>query len=381
MKIFQKIKQHISSLFSDKTYFKKEDNPFLAKNHANNDGLNHLLSDDVFQNCVRYGTKRIKTEEISEPIKKTLSSSNIYNVNKQATLIHMYKDCLKVHSALLPLIKLNISYSLDLIGGAPRDFLLNQQQKIKDLDILITLKSGLSLTDPFLRNEIHNNHLKKARLIEDNWCTENELENINFSDDDPLFMKHNKLVQLCLNRKTELSYTKIFSREERLTGEVSYGSEILTELSGILKLQSQELHYPVEILLTDHSRYDFYRSIDFGICNVGINIINLHQGEERQLAQVDKLAERFTAAAAFFKDVQDKTITYNDINKTFEQINFSFSNHLKRIEKKYPDYKPFITKDGLSEENKKFIDTVILNSTLKDNLNTKENIKPKKMKI
>jgi len=384
MSIFNKIKQQIASLFNiykekngktvNDSSSKKEDLTKSSVVDLNNDGITDI---EIYN--INYSTHDFKTTEFAKTklddlLKNLLSTNNIYRLEKKMVLLNIYGDCLHLHKALLPLMDLNIAYSIDLIGGAPRDFLLNNHKKIKDLDVLVTISPTSVVGDKYGSYEKNKKLLVSNNILEQNWCTKEELENVGFSDKDILYVRHNKLLNLCLNRDLQLTSKKIFSIEERRSNEVVYGEDILKELTGIIKVEGKQLHYPMEVLMTDKSRGMFVNGIDFGICNVGLKIINLNRDEYFKLESFDNLHKNFFAAIDFFEDVQNKTITLNPFNKSFEQIEYSFGNHYKRIQEKYPEYTLKIPFENISEETKKYIESVMLTVNLNDSLVGKEKV-------
>jgi len=372
MKILNKIKQNISSFFDNFLTTKITTpegfkNSFEEKLETDNGTTEVKLHNIHTYNSA--GMYNISEEQIDEMLKKLLSSHNIDRLEKKLVLLDICKDCLTLHGALIPLVDLNIAYSIDVIGGSIRDFLLDNHKQIKDLDILINLNPSFKNMDYYLSHMIGHKELNIKKITEKSWCTEDELNAVNFSDNDELYEKHNKLVQLCLNRKHELVSTKVFTKNEReKTSELLYGEDILKELSGIIKIESKELKYPIELLLTDRGVERFYSTIDFGICNVGLKIVNLDTNNHLELIDVHKISENFAISNDFLQDIKNKTITYNTYNRSFEQIEYSFNNHLKRVQAKFPEHKVEFSKNEIDDETKKYIDSIRLMGDLSESL-------------
>jgi hypothetical protein len=391
MKIFDTIKKHISSFLNDfkaapinkVDSAKKEPEKFIGEKLADNDGSCEMKLHSIHE-YEHKGKYDITEPQIDEILKKILSSNNILRLEKKLVLLDMYGDCLVLHKALLPLIELNIAYSIDVVGGSVRDFLLDKHREIKDLDILINLTPGITNVDYYSRHFVNSQLLNTKLMTEKEWCSKEELEAVDFSDKDELYSKHNKLVKVCLNRNHEVVHTQIFTKNERTkTGELLYGEEILKELSGIIKVESKGFKYPIELLLTDRGTERFYSNIDFGICNVGLRIINLDKDNYLDLVSIHDVRDNFVISTDFLEDVKDKTITYNTYNRSFDQIEYSFKNHLKRVQAKYPEYKLSFSKNVIDEETKKCIDTVRTMDELSEELVTSEQalVKPRKNKL
>ena len=194
-----------------------------------------------------------------EVIKKMLKNDNFYKNEKEAILLKMHLDVLKIHEALIPLISLNVVYSIDIVGGAVRDFLLNKE--IKDLDILIEIDGEITLENRNNSQYLNNFLLTKKFILDKNWCDESELEKVNFNDKEYYWEKVNKLIKICLNKNNDIKQYTLFNKSDRyITTE--YGGDILKDLTGLIKLESKNFHFPIEILLTDRDKYSFYSNLD-----------------------------------------------------------------------------------------------------------------------
>jgi hypothetical protein len=383
MKIFNKIKEHILSFFNDLKPIQNNKAEESIIKLSDNDGSTEVELHSIHA-YKHPGMYELTEADIDEALKKLLSSNNISHLEKEKVMLDIYSDCLTLHKALIPLVALNINYSIDIVGGAVRDFLLNNHKEIKDLDILINLTPSHTNIEYYSRYYVNDKLLNIRMITERNWCTKEELDKVDFSDIEPLYSKHNKLLQICLNRVHSLTSTQIFTKEQRTkTGELLYGEDILKELSGIIKIESKDFNYPIELLLTDKGIDQFYSNIDFGLCNIGLRIINLDEYKHLDLIDFHSIKNNFIISQDFIQDVKNKTITYNTYNRSIDQIEYSFKNHLKRVQAKYPGYNLSFSKNEIDEENQKRIDSVRMMDELSETLAIKEQstIKPKRNKL
>lgn len=321
-----------------------------------------------------------------EVIEKMLKNDNFYKNEKEAILLKMYLDVLKIHEALIPLINLNVVYSIDIVGGAVRDFLLNKE--IKDLDILIEIDGKITLENRANSQYLNNFVLTKKFILDKNWCDESELEKVNFNDNEYYWEKVNKLIKICLNKNNDIKQYTLFNKSDRhITTE--YGADILKDLTGLIKLESKNFHFPIEVLLTDRDKYCFYSNIDFSLCNVGMEIVKKRTDtQEMKLVKFPDLLNNCVCESKFVRDVSDKEISINqrafrDIETSGSQLIYSFEKHLPRIEKKYPDFK--LNTNHVTKEIKEKINTILLKKDLEETFVIKNyneiTKKPKKNKL
>lgn len=370
MKFLDTIKKHIRGLFLIELKHKRQ--VIKNENVYSIDGPTNVDIYDI-QNIYFKDTVNNDIENISQPLKKLLSTENIYFNGKTDILDKILKDCRELHGALIPLVALGIGYNIDIVGGAIRDIVLNKQADIKDLDILLSVnpRGYLDKDDYFKSINLSEKICSYEGLLEFKWCSEEELKKVNFNDESLLYERVNCLIQICLNRKNHLTSTTVFSKDDRKIGEALYGEDVLQALNGVIKINSPMLNYPIDLLITEHQRENFLRTIDFGICNIGLSYFN-YKKEENQLTSFDKIPHNIFVSTSFLKDAENKTLTYNAQNIAPQQIDYSFSNHLPRIVQKYPDYAVKISNDRVDEETKKVLNLAVLGEKLIKDMSAKD---------
>lgn len=320
--------------------------------------------------------------ECLELIKEYISPKNFLNEKKTNTLRKIWEDALYIEDILLPLRESGFEYTLDLTGGAVRDFVLNQEDKIKDLDFMLKIERHKSGTLAAIREHF----------------SDKELENVDFNYDlttrDMEVSKEEldaKLVSLCLNRKledvsvkmNENPYYKVYYKYE--SDHVQGGLEMETtkkdKLSAVIKLPETKTNYPVDIMLTEFVKPQFIEAFDFDLCKVSFSFVNPFF-DKKFPKNYSHLISRFVAEPCFWADFKNKKLTVNVDEMADWQINRSITNHLPRLEAKYQDYQINIQgthKHQLNIANK-LLFTVDLNKDL-DNKETKDTVKPRRNKI
>jgi hypothetical protein len=361
MKIFDKIKKHISDKLIE--YGLKEDVQIKY--------INCITRYDVdFDRRSVYNTSSntfvdegIPSHIVGEFAKNFISYDNFYSKEKKIILEKIYNDCCQLNECLKPLKSIGIDYSIDLMGGAVRDYLLDKHNEIKDLDILIKFSAFRPWnSDAYWAEDEQERRFIKENLI--GFCSAEELVAVDFNDNDNLNLKHNKLAQICLSRKTPLTFVNLLSYSDRVYGQTLYGDNILRELCGMMKIKKGVFNYEIDLLLTDTNTRNFIKNIDFNICNLGIRMIDTGSIEHNTFSSLDFLPNRMYAANEFFEDVMNKTITFNVKNKTIEQIKHSLGDHRERLLEKYKDYTLKISRKHSNHEAQSLIEKMMLHHEL-----------------
>jgi len=364
MKFFNKVKKHIFDKFKEYGLFKDIKVSYEPPIQLYN------ISDSYFDK-----------EPLKHLASQLLSHENFYSQDKKLILEKIYADCVALNDCLKPLKSIGINYSIDLFGGAIRDYLLDQQNNIKDLDILLRFApNGAWNSDRYYSEQVQD-----ASFVKDLLKTQfslAELEAVDFQDNDKLYLKHNKLAQICIGRKTTIEQANFFEYSDRIIGKSLYGENILKHLSGIIRIPKDTFNYELDLLITDRSADHFIRSIDFNICNLRMAVINTSAVGYDIVLPLDYFSKSFHGSFQFFQDVMDKTITFNVPNKTYEQIQHSLGDHKERLIKKYPDYTLKVSGSHHLDKEQSLIEKMMLCHELGESLESSSSeIKIKKTKI
>ena len=333
--------------------------------------------------------RSLSKEDYENLVIEKISEKAFKRNNKEEVLLKIWSDAKKINNVLSPLKKLGIQYTLDLTGGSVRDFLLDKENEIKDLDFMLSMS-----WNEFNENRsVRNNILKvipaffdKKELEAVNWkkfLIENEdlkknspYKFINIVNLDSL---KSKILQLCLNR-LNISYDLYGDKDRKIKVKTSnqeypLGTEFEKNdrLISVAKLNNNiiKTNYDIDILLTDFNKSAFLQDFDFDLCKASVCFVNdtLRKIFPRSPKH---LIGRFIADVDFWADVKNKKITYNVNGRGFKEIDRSFDNHLIRIQKKYPEYELNIIGD--EELQLDYINKKILVKKLNEDLNINKSI-------
>ncbi len=234
-------------------------------------------------------------------------------------------------------------------------------------------------SDRYWGQQAQNELFIKKNLIDS--FTNEELESVKFNDNDQLYLKHNKLAQIFIGRKSEIEKVSFLEYSDRIVGRTIYGENILKSLSGIINIPKGTFNYDVDLLITDRTSDYFINNIDFNICNLRMAVINTGSVGYERILPLEYFSQSFYGSFQFLQDVMDKTITFNVDNKTYEQIQHSLGDHRERLIKKFPDYKLQVSGRHNSDKEQNLIEKMMLCHELGGNLDQSSEKKIKKTKI
>lgn len=301
----------------------------------------------------------LSEEEYQIEFSKYINQENFSINGKDIILQKIWEDCFFVYKKLEKLKDLGLNYTLDLTGGSVRDFILNKEKEIKDLDFMISINHEKSVV--LLDKEKIKKLLPKENP--DNLMFDSQL-------------LYTKLIASCFEENIEKSF---FNLEKNNLSNYYQSPAIepkIEKLNGVIKLKKQ--NYNIDLLLTGSNKVKFLSSFDFNICKASFSLIGYYHKKFPEKYQ--HLISRFSADVSFFADTKNKKLTMYLDNFSEKEIIHSLTNHYKRLQKKYPDYQinlPIIAKnpDELLLNNKKIADTIIQYDDLKNHIIQKTNIK------
>lgn len=271
---------------------------------------------------------------------KNLFSSkvNIQHFEQNSEVLNkIYEDISKLYGILSKLDEIGLSYSLDITGGAARDFINNKP--IKDIDIMLSIFDTYE-NKTILRKMTDISFLKKHFNLDAIVVYVQDLMSSNLEHNEDFILKKQQLMTLCFYNVISEKFT--FTSSNRAENdETEYDKEMLknNRLLGVFKLSQEkmQLHYPMDILLTDFRKIEFIKDFDLDICKVSFSLVNsVYKTQFPQTAL--ELISRFTAEIEFWADVHNKKITMNVDNMSHKNIENSLTKHYQRIQEKYSDY-------------------------------------------
>lgn len=313
-------------------------------------------------------------EQYNTIVKELLSLKNFLHEEKTPILKKLWEDAQTINNLLVPLKKIGIPYTLDITGGAARDFILNKHNEIKDIDFMVSFsfskEDNLSLIESIF---------SKKELDAVSWYSEYNLSG-----------KKQALLELCINRLNDTQNTYFYDRgntESRcekfeMKPENGYPRSVTTKnrLLGVMKTKGTKTHYPIDLLLTDYIKPAFLEEFDFDICKASFSLVNDFYNTKFP-KNYSHLISRFIAPVSFFADVVNKKFTYNPYKKSPHQLDSSLNGHLKRLLHKFPEYHTLIINDGTDcyTNAKKILNKTLLEIKLDKKLPKKSDIKTKKI--
>jgi hypothetical protein len=277
----------------------------------------------------------INSDSYKDIFFKLISHSNFFTQKKANILEKMWQDSKFIYDALAPLRQLGAICTIDLTGGCVRDFILNNEDKIKDLDFMISIDIGQDALYP-------------ETLIDNQIFTKKEINDCNFDINDAYLIQKSKLLNICMNRTLEVSQT--FSP---CNSFVSYDMDKTSSqrLITIIKTTGNNTNYQIDLLLTAYSKPEFLNAFDFDICKASFCISNqLYNKDFPQ--HYTYLISRFSSELDFWADVINNKITFNVDSKSMNQIQVSFGDHLNRLIAKFPDHEVQIISNTSTKADK-----------------------------
>ncbi len=241
--------------------------------------------------------------------------------NKDEIYKNINKDIFNISKEVLREFKAEHNIWMNLAGGALRDLILDNENKIKDIDLILSFED-------ICKRRILKDKTKKLYIEE---VIEIYNENIN------------RLSKLFEKNGYEVKGFQSFPKELVKELNAVESDEIYNKLEnflGVLKIKGNNLSYEIDILFVLDIENYVNNFFDFNICKVQSEIIRNGEMQESNENLIQNGLEKFKVKNRYFlEDAKNKTITYNLSNKTEEDLLNSFQKHLPRIYDKYKEYK------------------------------------------
>lgn len=329
------------------------------------------ITDYTVKEFTRQG-RAISRDDTFKHINELINIDTFLTPSKRIILEKIYSDAWHVAEILLPMKQLGFLYSLDLTGGAVRDFVLNQENSIKDLDFMVQIL-------PYSRKNVADaiSHIPLLAKLDIDLTSNYYLSSEDKQSIDVLLLSY------CLEKNFDNSevlenktrnYT-IFKSYGDNANNVTIETNRQERLSCVVKLDNTNTNYPIDLLVTDFSKPEFIEAFDFDICKASFAFINPYYAKNFP-KDVSHLVSRFVAPPSFFADFHNKKISINADDMSENQISRSICSHLPRILSKYPDFS--LNLIGTAPIQRKQVETILFKDTLSKSLDKQDFDNPKK---
>lgn len=270
-----------------------------------------------------------RKKELYNTYKIEFSPKKLVEENKISVLQKIYEDVEDIYKTLTPLIELGIPMSIDVVGGAPRDYIFNK--KISDLDIFVSysVPSQEVLVESLIAIIPQE---KRKEYIEADIL----------DDMDLISIMPNVILYLMKNKDNEEEH-QFFPLSEKYE-ETFYGQNLINVLDAVIKTKNKNGNYPIDILVSYYDRDTLLKSMDLNICKTGICFFDNKEGNKGfpelnvRFPLFNEVPQRFYTSENFLIDLTDKTITFDNEFKTEKQIEYTLFKHLPKVIQKYPSF-------------------------------------------
>lgn len=368
----------IKSLPEDIVTVKNITDPLVPYFKSYNSKYSDINSEEIFYRSYNVPMSHEQYKEIFEA---TINKERFIDNKDNATVLeNIYKDMKQVYEKVKILRKLNINLSIDLTGGAARDFVLGHADNITDLDIMISFNNEKDV-------DYVDEDKFKSKFLQTR-CTDlikagfkfKDLQRVDWIDGEKdSNVMQMKLTQLCFsNDEIENIFINTEQKRQDFKDLIGPDGQVYTKvykerLCGVMKINLNKSNYKIDLLLTDMNKPTFMDNFDINLCKASFCFVNdkfLKSFPEKST----HLISRFSASVDFFADVLNKKMTINVNERSNNMLDLTIEKHLPKLKVKYPEYDInfSITSARGSEEALKYAKIKIYQNKINEMLSEKK---------
>lgn len=348
---------------------------------------NHVLFSNIINGNIPRKEDKITTFEYRNAFYDLINTNNFTKNNKKEILDNIFnesKSALEIVNnsfnmefvgqkiitmamkTIRPIINkeevLKSKITASIMGGCIRDFILNKEDQIKDIDIVISLESYSNKEIEQLVNKNLNNknlnyykeikkELEKQKKEKDNlviMVNSLEVKKTPQPFDETNFAIILKMVGGYLLVKDKLEKTNQYQMQDNIEqilkilkkeseNDIPGEYQLLEDkVFSVIKLQKNN-EYPIDLIFTSLDIETYRKRLDFDICKVEFRLMD--RVERLNFPKKsEELISRFKYCPNFLYDVIQKKISYDVFVNNEKSNERSLFEHLPRIQNKYPDY-------------------------------------------
>lgn len=276
--------------------------------------------------------------------------------------ISIIYQCKEIYEALKPLVDCGVVFDMWLVGGSVRDLLLGKHEAISDLDIMLSFSFHSSYKNPTAPRFISTTGINPLNHFDIAWPDKENISNKDpfnhwKSKKNPHIQKQicYDMVACLLKEKFTITdkYQPVLKSQEneknKAIKKTSFNPPVTNafdkpdnylnkRLSGVLKIKKETWKWNSDILITSSSPKDFLGAFDFGICKVGVDLVNsffLAQNLDNFPQNSEQFFNQLKFDRHFLTDYKTQKITMDAHDINLSQLKHSCEIHLPKIVKKY----------------------------------------------
>lgn len=300
---------------------------------------------------------------------------NYVHLNKEqnCALMNIY-NCTKTLDDLLePIRNFRIPYELGISGGALYDFLTNNSQSTKDIDLILyfpisTDKEPKDINNfPIDDSDQGYRFYLKSKPKKDDWINDSFQNNVhqfiknyfpNLAMDDLELVYDMEIFSNCVSQLISQQYTsRIYNNKS--FNKTKYVNMLLHRL---IKIKDTNLPKPMDIMIAKNNIQTYCSAFDFEICKNYIIYRNFEQKptykkfndifteitQNPTISIASLLLEHMICFPSAVLDFTNKKLTMKLNSVRLKDVDYYMNKHYPRLKEKLPDYNlDFLT----SEEN------------------------------
>lgn len=265
-------------------------------------------------------------------------------------------QCEEIYQALKPLVDCGVVFDMWLVGGSVRDLLLGRHDVVSDLDIMLSFHYHTQNKNPSAARFISTSGINAHNHADIAWINEFKIDNTKPFQHWQSKKNKNLTQQICYDMvacllKEKFTITdkyqpilKIIENEKnKLIQKAGFKNNnpenyLNKRLSGVLKIKKETWKWNCDILITRTSPVEFLKAFDFGICKVGVDLIDsffLAKNFDNFPKNSKSFFNQLKFDKHFLADYQNKKITMSAQDINLSQLKHSCEIHLPKIVKKY----------------------------------------------
>lgn len=323
-------------------------------------------------------------EELNDIFSLYYSQRDFLSIEQKLEVRNIVANTKKIVQDLKPLRKLGIDYSLYLVGGAVRDFIVNKPQSINDYDFVLSVEP-----DSKHNKQIQLDNIKDYFTEQEFSDLSTQAENTKLSNDLRSLSnaRYNYLVSNKLIEKTIKNANKQykFYNLKNIAGiqDKSINYMVINDsIESMFKVTGFE-DRKIDIIISKYDGFHYIRTFDFEICKGAIDL-GFIKDNRYYTSEIDEIFKNMWLMPGMLRDLNDKTLSIQAGRFDQEHIEYFLTKHYPKLQEKFPHYKINCIKTDTAHHtsSETWVGRYALQLELQQNLPIHDKMEPlKKLKI
>jgi hypothetical protein len=263
---------------------------------------------------------------------------DMISVEQQDSIKEIIENTKIIKKLLKPLEEMGLDFSISIVGGAVRDFVLNKASLINDHDFVVSLNKCDTFIPQLEPENIHHffNDLEMTEIKKVLKANTPPSSLIRHHDSYNTFVWPRLFEKIMKFSNNDYKLFNLANIQEVKDKHENYLiiNEAIHSLYKIKNINKKDMD--IIVSKYNHNGSQYTRTFDFEICKGAVDLNFINDTSENEI--VDMFIDNMCLLPGMLRDIHNKTLSIQAARFELAHVQYFLNKHYPKLKAKYPEY-------------------------------------------